>query len=175
MKTAKEMIDFASANKCKMTKAMTKGVDVVVQNLSEDEEVIYCIGAFAENESSSQIAFAITNLRIIAAQKKMFSDTVVTIPINHINDVTMKGKFTGDYITIGNTSGENLTISVYKGLGGDVANILNKIMGATNSAKDESKQENNVADEIRKFKSLLDDGIITEEEFIKKKKQLLGL
>lgn len=31
------------------------------------------------------------------------------------------------------------------------------------------------ADEIRKYKSLLDDGIITEEEFTAKKKQLLGL
>ncbi|WP_419029177.1 SHOCT domain-containing protein, partial [Eisenbergiella tayi] len=31
------------------------------------------------------------------------------------------------------------------------------------------------ADELRKFKELLDDGIITEEEFRVKKKQLLGL
>lgn len=31
------------------------------------------------------------------------------------------------------------------------------------------------ADEIRKYKVLLDEGIITEEEFISKKKQLLGL
>lgn len=30
------------------------------------------------------------------------------------------------------------------------------------------------ADEIRKFKALLDDQIITQEEFDKKKKQLLG-
>jgi len=31
------------------------------------------------------------------------------------------------------------------------------------------------ADEIRKYKELLDDGLITQEEFEKKKKQLLGL
>lgn len=31
------------------------------------------------------------------------------------------------------------------------------------------------ADEIRKFKKLADDGIITKEEFEAKKKQLLGL
>lgn len=31
------------------------------------------------------------------------------------------------------------------------------------------------ADEIKKYKELLDDGIITQEEFEKKKKQLLGL
>jgi predicted Zn-dependent peptidase len=33
----------------------------------------------------------------------------------------------------------------------------------------------NPSDEIRKFKSLLDDGIISQEEFDAKKKQLLGL
>ena len=31
------------------------------------------------------------------------------------------------------------------------------------------------ADELRKFKGLLDDGIISQEEFDAKKKQLLGL
>lgn len=35
--------------------------------------------------------------------------------------------------------------------------------------------ELSAADEIRKFKQLLDDGIITQEEFDSKKKQLLGL
>ncbi|MDD3003008.1 MAG: SHOCT domain-containing protein [Candidatus Shapirobacteria bacterium] len=32
-----------------------------------------------------------------------------------------------------------------------------------------------VADEIKKYKSLLDDGVITQEEFSAKKKQLLGI
>ena len=42
----------------------------------------------------------------------------------------------------------------------------------------ESKKENSsvyLADEIRKLKELADDGIITQEEFEAKKKQLLGL
>ena len=37
----------------------------------------------------------------------------------------------------------------------------------------ESHQSN--ADEIKKYKELLDSGIITQEEFDAKKKQLLGL
>ena len=37
------------------------------------------------------------------------------------------------------------------------------------------KSDSSAADEIRKFKGLLDDGIITQEEFDAKKKQLLGL
>lgn len=36
-------------------------------------------------------------------------------------------------------------------------------------------QDVSAADEIRKFKALMEEGIITEEEFLAKKKQLLGL
>lgn len=39
----------------------------------------------------------------------------------------------------------------------------------------QTDSEVSTADEIRKFKELLDDGIITQEEFDAKKKQLLGL
>ena len=39
--------------------------------------------------------------------------------------------------------------------------------------KQEIPQSN--ADELRKFKELLDSGVITQEEFDAKKKQLLGL
>ena len=39
----------------------------------------------------------------------------------------------------------------------------------------EPKRPTDATDLIRKFKSLLDDGIITQEEFEKKKKELLDL
>ncbi|WP_312653793.1 SHOCT domain-containing protein [Aminipila sp.] len=38
-----------------------------------------------------------------------------------------------------------------------------------------TEDKNNIADEIRKFKELLDEGIISEEEFAAKKQQLLNL
>lgn len=45
-----------------------------------------------------------------------------------------------------------------------------------NKGKDiKPAQTESSADEIKKFKSLLDDGVITQEEFEAKKKQLLGL
>lgn len=37
------------------------------------------------------------------------------------------------------------------------------------------QQETSTADELRKYKQLLDDGIITQEDYDTKKKQLLGL
>ena len=40
--------------------------------------------------------------------------------------------------------------------------------------KETEKEIKKAADEILKFKSLLDQGILTQEEFDKKKKELLG-
>lgn len=37
------------------------------------------------------------------------------------------------------------------------------------------KQETSNADELKKYKDLLDSGVTTQEEFDQKKKQLLGL
>ena len=60
---------------------------------------------------------------------------------------------------------------------------LNSILVANQNAQQsqpaepvqEDVEETDAAEQIRKFKSLLDDGIITEEEFEAKKKQLLDL
>ena len=43
------------------------------------------------------------------------------------------------------------------------------------AARVKSAGGSSAADEISKFKRLLDDGVITEEEFSAKKKQLLGI
>ncbi|WP_159723138.1 SHOCT domain-containing protein [Enterococcus sp. CSURQ0835] len=48
-----------------------------------------------------------------------------------------------------------------------------EVVGAMSNSKPSSTES--VADELRKYKSLADDGIITQEEFDKKKKELLGL
>ena len=47
--------------------------------------------------------------------------------------------------------------------------------GDSRSFSNESASSKSVADEIREFKALMDDGIISEEEFEAKKRQLLGL
>jgi hypothetical protein len=43
------------------------------------------------------------------------------------------------------------------------------------NAKKSSDKKQDVADELRKLKSLLDDGVITQDDFDKKKAQLLGI
>lgn len=50
-----------------------------------------------------------------------------------------------------------------------------KQLQASGSKTAKPKKKETVPDELRKYKELLDDGIITQEEFDTKKKQLLGL
>jgi len=76
---------------------------------------------------------------------------------------------------------------VYKELHQVLQEIYSTIMAIENDNKNETTIEQlnsntnfqpitiNVTEEIRKYKQLLDDGIITQEEFDAKKKQLLGL
>ena len=54
-----------------------------------------------------------------------------------------------------------------------MSNLLIERQNAKNKQVVETK--NDTADELKKFKELLDSGVITQEEFDAKKKQLLGL
>ena len=52
---------------------------------------------------------------------------------------------------------------------------LSNIMGDTQDSSPESSSSLDPADEIKKYKELLDSGTISQEEFDAKKKELLGL
>lgn len=80
------------------------------------------------------------------------------------------------YINIianGNVKAGSMLYSTYYG---DLQKILTELTLLQNDQKEEQRVEVlSGADEILKYKKLLDDGIITQEEFEAKKKQLLGL
>ena len=57
----------------------------------------------------------------------------------------------------------------------DVRQLSDEEWESEQAAAQQSSQQTSAADEIKKFKELLDMGAITQEEFDAKKKQLLGL
>ena len=57
----------------------------------------------------------------------------------------------------------------------DVRQLSDEEWESDQAAAQQSSQQTSAADEIKKFKELLDMGAITQEEFGAKKKQLLGL
>lgn len=56
----------------------------------------------------------------------------------------------------------------------DILSML-QLIADKNDSQAQPVPQSSSADEIRKFKQLLDEGIITEDEFSKKKRELLGL
>lgn len=120
----------------------------------------------------SQNEIIVTNKRIYG--KAAFGRRV-DLPLDAISAVGT-GFFKSIIIT---TSSGKIKFSMMDnrdGLHRAISNLLierqNKSVIAT-TVKQENPQSN--ADELKKFKELLDAGVITQEEFDTKKKQLLGL
>lgn len=117
---------------------------------------------------------AITDKRIIFChsalgtinEKQILIKDIQSID-EHINGLTKTGELRVNGIT------EMFIIKILR------KDLNKEIIDAINKARNilESKNGTNItmssADEIRKYKELLDDGIITQEEFVIKKQQLL--
>lgn len=69
----------------------------------------------------------------------------------------------------------NVIYSIASGYLDTVENCINQAKKKVDSPKTTTVNQVSAADEILKFKNLLDQGIITQEEFDKKKKELLGV
>jgi len=114
-----------------------------------------------------------------------------TIPISEIKSIQIKkGGFVQGYIQFGVAGGvenrkgaedatrdENTVTfsSPQNGLAEEIKYYIESIMLNQSNNQRTVVQQTSDADEILKFKQLLDAGIITQEEFNAKKKQLLGL
>jgi hypothetical protein len=110
--------------------------------------------------------------------KQTCTSLIIKITVNNIDAPV-------EYIKL-ISSNTNKNSFVYRNAYQDAQEILSLLQlicnqrNTSNSESHNSESHNSVsqystADEIRKYKELWDDGIITEEEFQAKKKQLLGL
>jgi phage-related tail protein len=115
-----------------------------------------------------------TNERVLLMDKGMvYGCKIIDIPINKINSISQTTglafgtiSITDGAVTRKITNIENKTIGYF-------IDSVNKQITISREGKNNT-QNISVADEILKFKSLLDSGIISQEEFDKKKKELLN-
>ena len=115
-----------------------------------------------------------------------------TIPISSIQEFQIEEptRFKRGSIRIHTAKGDQsyvrLTNSVTVGFGAEIrlvfteshlyiARLIQKYIAEYGKSQPEAPAQLSSADELRKYKSLLDDGIISQEEFESKKKQLLGI
>lgn len=163
-----------------MEKHMLKNLQVIIDALDDDERILFCFGGLHNFQSvtkhNNDFAYAFTNKRILLGQDYMFAKNIKSVSYDNVNDVTM-GTLVVSTISI-DTIKENIVIGVNKECGkiiySSIQNVLNKVRGGVTKSAVHSSQAS-AADEILKYKQLLDSGAITQEEYDAKKKQLLGL
>lgn len=186
MRKAEEMYNYCVENDFGQgisKKWGLKHFGIIEKNLQPNEEVLMTfIGLhnyISMTKHENNFAYALTDKRLIFAQKKLLVGEIIkSISLDFINDVTLEtatgsGLLMNAILTF-DTMKETFNVMVNAKQGN---NILQEIQSILFNSKKSSngKDEISGADEIRKYKELLDDGIISEEEFDKKKKELLGV
>ena len=200
MRTVNEIVDFIRSNKATpMDVFMEKGydnnrhqVEFLITQLRNDEDVVcamfvstvYDGKKVVVNGSGGLGALFVTNKRIIYGRKAgfLFGGTIIkAINIDDSTDVTSSdfGLMSGRVVI--NTKNENCSFEVGKKnaskifamISNAIQDVLEKRQATQGAAT--VIQATSPAEELKKFKELLDMGIITQEEFDAKKKQLLGL
>lgn len=121
---------------------------------------------------------AFTNKRVIS-KRGLLNIKVLDSPIEKVNDVDVRQTMLGRILNYGSiiikTSSSIYTFDYVK----DAIKFKNLLMTTDKIQKVEIQKNNQVSngnyDELSKLKDLLDKNVITQEEFDKKKKDILGL
>lgn len=177
MKTADQMLEYCDTYETDGGSILNRNrrhFEILAEELQQKE---YAVCAFTGLMNGFNYAFAITDERIIYAQKKVVGMVVKAIYLKNINDVTTrKGPLHG-FVQI-DTLKEKFEFCVAADYADSIRNCIRETLESYQNR--EKKQTNvtgnsSIADEIIKFKQLMDSGVISEEEFETKKKQLLSL
>ncbi|NKD38286.1 hypothetical protein HED42_09085 [Enterococcus casseliflavus] len=185
LKTAADMADFCQEQGYSVgtiKKWITRHFKLVEEQLNDDEYVVFCFVGLhnfvSTTKHDNNYAYALTNKRLIVAQQKVIGNNVQSIVLDNLNNVSKNAGMMYGVLTI-NTLGASVVVGVDKGAADSINDALNKIIYDLKSSANTSVVLNNssavsAVDEIRKYKELLDEGIISQEEFDKKKTELLA-
>ena len=179
--TAEEMYQYCIENGFGegMTKKWgIKHFSVIEADLKENERVLMCfIGLHnyvSATEHNDNFAYAITDKRIIMAQKKLFGDVLQSVLVDNLNDITVNSGMLFGVVTF-DTIKEKFNIGTNKNSAKKIQSVARDILFDLKNKKTSSTDSLSAADELLKFKQLLDMGAITQDEFDAKKKALLNL
>ncbi|SMO94511.1 PH domain-containing protein [Melghirimyces algeriensis] len=147
------------------------------EHLEPSEEMLSSVMGAYETKSLGQKTvrngvFIATNHRVVFYGKRLSGYDLEVFPYSNISSIEMGKSMMGHYISFF-ASGNKVKMKWINH--GDVEGFISLVR---NRIGKKSESEKNVltseADELKKYAELRDQGIITEEEFAKKKKQILG-
>ena len=171
MNTIEETISMAGFGK---KKAMAGQIKLFEDRLSNEGESL--LGVCASKDGKTQLY--VSDKRIILHEiKGMLSNAEKSIPLGNITSIDIDSTFVFSTLKI-TTSGNVATIDgVPIAIANEIKAIIEHLKSQDTKKEYSAIKEDtfDAASEIRKMKNLLDDGILTQEEFDAKKKQLLGI
>lgn len=171
MNTIEETIKMAGLFK---KKVVAKQIQLFEDKFANEGESV--LAACFSKDGQGQLY--VTDKRVHAnIIKGMLSNQESSIPLSNITSITVDSKFVFGSIAI-TTSGTTIKIDdVPVAIAQEVKSIIEhlKSQGSKSESYAATKDTFDLADEIRELKDLLDEGILTQDEFDAKKKQLLGV
>jgi hypothetical protein len=184
MSTAEGMYQYCLDNKFGSgfnDKWGVKHFSVLENKLMKDERVLMTfIGLhnyISTTKHDNNYAYAITNKRILFAQKTITGEKSKTVNFDNINDISFEKGLVFGVLTI-DTLNEKFNVGLDKYSAEAINNNIHQVLDEVKNSSRQPQVFTNavsVVDELKKFKELLDMNVITEEEFNTKKKQLLGI
>ena len=123
-------------------------------------------------------AYAITTERIIVAQKNLIGEEIISVELTRVNDIKMKVGMMGGTVTF-DAMTERFNIYCNKEIARRIyahaQECIKYAKGLMRESKAQEPKSSNSFDDLKRLKELLDSGIITQEEFDAKKKQILEI
>lgn len=172
MDTIAETIKFAGFGK---KKAMAKQIQMFDDKLNDQGETLLAVCASVKGTKQLYV----TDQRILLHEiKGITSNDETSIPLQSISSINISNKLVYSTIEIVSTGNKAIIDDVPAHIAIEIKNAIENLKKDFKSTASTTKQEKDmydVADEIRELKDLLDDGILSQEEFDAKKKQLLGI
>ena len=180
MKKAADMYQYCLKNN--FGQGMTanwalKHFQLVENPLASDEDVIMCFICLHNFQSISKhdnnYAYAITNKRIIMAQKKIIGENLQSVAINNLNDITLTTSLVFGIITI-DTMKERFNVGVNKQVARNINKVIHDVLlnlQATRTTPQtimQNASQFNTKDKLQQLKELGDlkaNGVITDAEF----------
>ncbi len=199
MQTAEKMlqycIDHGTIGEWRPRKRLPD-FEMAADCMEKDEYAVMCfMGAYSETnlkgldstwyigvkEKDNRWLCAFTNKRIIMTQKSIPPGRLISIPYERLYDVSIGISVPYANVIISTVNGD-MDIHMdadqgyqVKGLLSDIREQVPEFGGSKRERQPEAIGKYSPADEIKKYKELLDEGAITETEYEEIKKKLLKL
>ena len=144
--------------------------------IQQDETIKFATSGFYDTNTSS-VLIVVTNKRILLENKKLlFGSQNTEIPLEMVNDISYNSGMLMAKVSITSGTKDHKISQVSKKT---VTQLVDTIRRETELAKHPKEQQISQApsdiEQLKGLKDLLDSGILTQEEFETKKKQILGI